>query len=479
MSSIAFNLPAVANKALENSLLIFARDVVGATIAYLREKDIDIRRSDLDALTLATAIGCGAVTKTVEEKPKAPRKAGVGRKPKSATVVDDDEAAFPKYEWFPFCNVVYAGRCNAIVARGGLMNQCLAAPKEGCEFCAKCEKKRIGDIRTRVCEGDENTKAFVLTTVKDGKTTKKSPTSLAKYLADFEKRKSKTADAADYKADDLMEKAKAEAERLSRVLGKNISISDWDCRIEKKQRGRKSSSGSSGDSKSSKTEVSVDELNYAKVLKDLDKMTAPQIRKLLAAVAEKAGVKDDIKDLKKKADMVAKLKELCENELISASTDEVSDEEAKEAEKEEEASDEEEDKASEEEEEEKEVPPVHEDARVEAEAEAEDEEEIEFDEEDEEDEDEETAEEKRLIEKRRQNCLEYDVQAYKGKSYKGKEVAIRGNEVYAYDTETETVGDVVGKVQGGKVAIFKSKITEEDATDKTKTKTSTRSSAKA
>lgn len=456
MSSMTFNLPTAANKALENSLFIFARDVVGATIAYLREKDIDIRRSDLDAMTLATAIGCGAVSKSVAEKPV--RKTG-GRKAKAATVTDDADAAFPKYDWFPFCNVVYAGRCKALVARGGLMNQCLAAPAEGCDFCAKCDKKRLGDIRDRVCEGPENTKAFSLTTVKGDKTTKKSPTSLAKYLADLEKRKAGKADAAEFKADALMDKAVEEATRLSRVLRQTISIADWDRLIEKKSRGRKPSSGSSDASASSKTEISVDEIDPNKVLADLNDLSAVQLRKLLKAIAEKEGETDSIKALKKKTDMAKKLKELCENMVLKAGESDESDE-SDEEEEEEEATEEE--KATEETDARAEEATEETDAR--AKEPTEEEEELEVEEEDEEDdeEEEEDTEEAKLAARRLANAQEYDITAIKNKSYAGTEVAVKGNEVFSYDTETETVGNIIGAVRNGKIGLFKKTATRSE-----------------
>jgi hypothetical protein len=477
MSAIAFKLPNAANKALENSLFIFARDVLDATIAYVREKNIDLRRGDLDATALATAIGCAAVVKTVE-KPKA-----AGRKPKSKVVADD--AAFPKYDWFPFCNVVYAGRCMGMQMRGGLMNQCLAAPKEGCEFCAKCEAKRIGDIRTRVCPDEpEKTKEFVLTTVsKSGKTTRKTPTSFAKYLADIDKRKMSLPQflaahrelvdgkvpTDQLKSEVMMAHARAEAERLSSVLDVDVAIAEWDTKIEAKARGRKSGSSSSGESKDSKAEIDVESVDCQKVLKDLDELNLANAKKMLKAVAAKTGADmAEIKKLTKKADVVEKLKELCENYVATQQMDDVSgdDEEAGEASDEEagEASDEEAREASDEEAGEA----SDEEAR---EASDEDDEEVEFPEDDEEEEEEEEDEEARLRERRAANLREYDIQDYKKTE---KEIAIKCDVVYAYDSITETVGDAIGKVKGGKVGIlakFKEDYeTKKDKKDKTKTR---------
>lgn len=463
MSAISFKLPAAANKALENSLFIFARDVLDATIAYVRTNDIDLRRADLDATALAAAIGCAAVVKTVETKPKT----GGGRKPKSKTVTDNANAPYPKYDWFPFCNVVYPTRCMGIQVRGGLMNQCLTEPKTGCEFCAKCETKRVGDIRTRVCVGEpEKTKEFVLTTVsKSGKTTRKTPTSVAKYLADLEKRYVGKEDAEQYKASTTMEAVRTEADRLSRVMSCEVAISEWDTKIEKKSRGRKASGGSSGESNGTKSEIDVDDIDYQKVLKDLDDIKLVDAKKMLKAVAAKAGVDDaEIKKLTKKDDVKGKLKEICENQLLAAQLDDVSEEEAQEtneAEVEQTEAEEDDEEAS-----------VGSRVRVDlrdAKAESSDEEEEEeddelvVDEEEEEEEDEED-EEARLRERRAANLCAYDIQDYKKTD---KEIAIKGDVVYAYDNITETVGDAIGKVKNGKVGIL-AKFKEDYETKKDK-----------
>lgn len=446
MSAISFKLPAAANKALENSLFIFARDVLDATIAYVRKNDIDIRSSDLDVMALATAIGCSAVSKTVETKPKV---AG-GRKPKAKTVTDEATAKYPKYDWFPFCNVVYSSRCMGIQVRGGLMNQCLAEPKTACDFCAKCETKRVGDIRNRICAGEpEKTKEFILTTVsKSGKTTRKSPTSLAKYLADLEKRKVGTMAYTSDNADSFMTDAHAEATRLSGVLSKNVVISDWDTKIEKKARGRKSSSGSSGESNGTKSEIDVDDIDYQKVLQDMVGFNLATAKKMLKAVVAKSGSDDaEIKKLTKKSDVMDKLKEICENELAAAMTAEVSDEEAEAAEEAEEADAEAVDVRGEA------VEVVEavesEEEAEEAEEEEEEDDELIVDDDEEEEEEEEDSEEELLKKKRIANLEDYDIQ-----EYKNREIAIKGDKVYTYNSEEETVGVAVGKVKDGKVGIL-------------------------
>jgi hypothetical protein len=181
-----------------------------------------------------------------------------------------------------------------IQVKGGLMNQCLAAPKSGCDFCAKCDTKRVGDIRTRVCADEpDKTKEFVLTTVsKSGKSTRKTPTSLAKYLADFEKRVAGRDNADEFKSDVMMAQACAEADRLSRVMSCEVAISEWDTKIEKKARGRKASGGSSGESNGTKSEIDVDDIDYQKVLNDLEHIKLVDAKKMLKAVAAKAGVND-------------------------------------------------------------------------------------------------------------------------------------------------------------------------------------------
>ena len=90
----------------------------------------------------------------INDVPTSTKKRSADTKKTTKATAEDADPKYPKIKYFPFCNIIYEGRCKSIRPNGGLFTQCLNTPMEGGEYCNTCKhsKRFIGHIKDRVRE---------------------------------------------------------------------------------------------------------------------------------------------------------------------------------------------------------------------------------------------------------------------------------------------------------------------------------------